>query len=254
MLRARKNRFLNGLIYRLLMKPALRSTFHAVRMRQAEPLPEIAPPLIVFGNHSAWWDAHLPMAANEERWHSDGYVMVEEEQLSRYAFFRYCGAFSVNRCDPRSAMASLNYAVDTLTGGPRRMLLIFPQGEIRANDVRPLRFQQGSGHIVRKVLARGSPCWLYPMALRYEFIGEQRPDAFISVGASMRFDPGAGVAAADVTDLMQRALTAELDSLRDDVIAYRLAGFDVLVEGAQSLNRVWDAVRGKRQIHQVGGE
>lgn len=254
MLPARKNRFGNWLIYNALIKSGLRSNFHAVRIRQADAVPDPATPMIVFGNHSAWWDAHMAMAANEERWHTEGYVMIEDTQLERYGFFRYTGGFSVSRTDPRSALESLNYAVDILTGGQRRMLLIFPQGEILANDVRPLKFQQGTGYIVRKVLARGVPCWLYPMALRYEFIGEQKPDAFMSVGPAMRFEAGAPVETRRVTELMERALTAELNALREDVIAYRLSGFDPLVRGAWSINRLWDAVRGGGQIHDVGAE
>jgi 1-acyl-sn-glycerol-3-phosphate acyltransferase len=244
MIPARKNTALNWLIYRLLMKSGLRSGFHAAHIRQAEPPPPPDVPMIVFGNHSAWWDAHMAMAANEERWRTDGYVMIEDTQLQRYGFFRYIGGFSVNRRDPRSALASLNYAVDTLTSGSRRMLLIFPQGEILANDVRPLVFQQGTGYIVKKVAARGVPCWLYPMALRYEFIGEQKPDAFMSVGPALRFEANARLDTAEVTEHLQRALTAELDALRDDVVAYRLNGFEELVAGAWSINRVWDAVRG----------
>lgn len=255
MLTARKNRFMNGLIYRLLMKPALRSGFHLVRIRQAEPRPSLATsPCIVFGNHSAWWDAHLPMMANEERWGLDGYAMVEDAQLSRYQFFRYCGCFSVNRADGRSAMRSVTYAADALTGGPGRWLLIFPQGEILANDARPLRFFAGAGHIVKKVLARAPACWLYPMALRYEFIGEQKPDAFISLGAPLVCMAAERVDAKAITAHMEQALTRELDRLRDDVVAYRFGDFETLVEGAWSINRAWDAVRGKRQIKQVGGE
>jgi 1-acyl-sn-glycerol-3-phosphate acyltransferase len=248
MLPAKKNPFWNKVIYSVLMKPALRGSFHATRIRQAQPFPA-GMPVIVFGNHSAWWDAHVPMAANEQRWHRDGYVMVEDTQLSRYGFFRYAGAFSVNRHDGRSAMHSVAYAVQKLTEAPNRMLLIFPQGEILANDVRPLKFFAGMGHIVKKV-AQAGPVALIPFALRYEFVGEQKPDAFISVGA-----PAVAAAPVDakaITAQMEAALTQELDSLREDVTAYRFNGFDTLVAGAWGINRIWDAVRGKKQIKEVG--
>ncbi len=248
MLPAKKSPFWNKVIYSVLMKPALRGGFHAVRMRQAQPFPKDMP-VIVFGNHSAWWDGHMPMAANEARWHRDGYVMVEDTQLARYGFFRYCGAFSVNRSDGRSAMQSVAYAVERLTEAPNRMLLIFPQGEILANDVRPLKFFPGMGHIVKKA-AQAGPVALIPFALRYEFIGEQKPEAFMSVGA-----PAIATAPVDakaITAQMEAALTDELDSLRSDVTAYRLSSFETLVAGAWGINRIWDAVRGKNQIKEVG--
>jgi 1-acyl-sn-glycerol-3-phosphate acyltransferase len=255
MLTARKNPILSRLIYRLLMKPALQSNFHRVQIREAKPMsPSQADltPVIIFGNHSAWWDGHLTMAANEERWRRDGYVMVEETQLARYQFFRYCGGFSVNRHDGRSAMQSVNYAADVLTNGPNRLLLIFPQGEIQANDIRPLHFFQGVGHIVRKVLAKAPSCRLYPMGLRYEFIGEQKPDAFISLGAPIQVESSQPWETRLITSRLEEALTRELDCLRDDVVAYRLSSFSPLVTGASSINRIWDAVRGKAEIKRVG--
>jgi 1-acyl-sn-glycerol-3-phosphate acyltransferase len=194
------------------------------------------------------------MMANEERWGLDGYVMVEDTQLTRYPFFRYCGCFSVNRADGRSAMQSVTYAADMLTGESERFLLIFPQGEILANDRRPLKFFSGAGHIVKKALARAPECWLYPMALRYEFIGEQRPDAFLSLGAPLLYQATERVDAKAITAHMEHALTRELDRLRDDVVAYRFSDFETLIEGEWSINRLWDAVRGKRQITQVGGD
>ena len=53
---------------------------------------------------------------------------------------------------------------------------------------------------------------------------------------------------------MQAALTQELDQLREDVVAYRFESFKPLVSGGWSINRLWDAVRGKGQIKQVGRE
>lgn len=248
MLPAKKSPFWNRVIFSLLMRPALRGGFQAVHYHQAQPFP-IDMPVIVYGNHSSWWDAHLPMTANETRWHRDGYVMMEDTQLSRYGFFRYCGAFSVSRSDGRSAMQSVAYAVERLTEAPNRLLLIFPQGEIRANDVRPLQFYAGVGHIVKRV-APATPVALVPFALRYEFIGEQKPEAFMRVGVPAVVQ--GQVDAKAVTAQMETMLTDELDRLRDDVVAYRFDGFETLVAGAWSINRIWDAVRGKRQMDEVG--
>jgi chlorobactene lauroyltransferase len=262
MITARKHPLINRLIYLTLIKLPLRMSFHRVYLRQATAAPGLdSPPIIMFSNHSAWWDAHLAMVLNEECWHTDGYVMVEDTQLSRYRFFRWCGAFSVNRRDPRSAMESMIYAVQRLTEAPRRSLLIFPQGEILANDIRPLVFYQGAGRIASKVAAQAGICALYPIALRYEFIGEQKPDAFISVGPPLiirRDDPtwsrdsSRPLDARLITQSMERALTEELDRLRADVIAYRLSLFTPIINGMWSINRIWDAVRGLEPIRYVG--
>ncbi len=248
MLTARKNRALNWLIYQTLVYGPARRHFARIRLRQAAPNPERnGPPVILFANHSSWWDGYMVMLLNEQAWGLDAYVMIEEAQLARYPFFRLVGGFSVNRQNGRSAAASLAYGAGLLNHKPGRMLLIFPQGEILANDRRPLTFYSGIGHLARRVRDGR----FYPLALRYEFIGEQRPEAFLSVGAPLRF-PDNSATSKDITATLAQALTNELDALRDDVIAYRLQSFTTLVSGAQSVNRLWDALRGKPPIQDVG--
>ena len=253
MIHAQKNPLLNKLIYAALIKNGLRSSFFRVNLRQAAPPPAPnSPPVLLFCNHSAWWDGHLSMAVNEERWKRDAYVMVEHKQLVRYQFFRAVGAYSVNRQDARSAIQTLNYCIELMTRLPNIMMLIAPQGEILANDMRPLNFFNGVGRVVKEVAAQVGACVAYPIALRYEFIGEQKPEAFISVGAPLLWQQADAASAKDITTRMQAALTQELDGLRADVAAYKLDGFEVLVSGAWSINRWWDALRGKQQIHEVG--
>jgi chlorobactene lauroyltransferase len=255
MIRAQKNPLLNKLIYTALIKSGLRNSFFRVNLRQATPSPKPGgPPVLLFCNHSAWWDGHLVMALNEERLKRNGYVMVEHTQLVRYQFFRAIGAYSVDRQDARSAIETLTYCTELMTTVPNIMMLIAPQGEILANDIRPLTFFGGVGRVVKEVAERVGACAAYPIALRYEFIGEQKPEAFISVGAPLLYLRGEPISAKKITRDMQTMLTLELDGLRKDVVGYKLDGFETLVDGAWSINRWWDAVRGKTQIKQVGRE
>jgi chlorobactene lauroyltransferase len=255
MIRARKNPFFNKLIYAALIKSGLRSSFFRVNLRQAAPSPgPDGPPVLLFCNHSAWWDGHLVMALNEERWKRDGYVMVEHKQLVRYQFFRTIGAYSVDRQDARSAIETLNYCTELMTRVPNIMMLIAPQGEILANDIRPLTFFGGVGRVVKEVTEQVGACAAYPIALRYEFIGEQKPEAFVSVGAPLLWHKADAASAKEIVTRMQSALTHELDGLREDVVAYKLHSFETLVDGAWSINRWWDALRGKQQIDEVGRE
>jgi len=254
MIPARKNSFLNWLIYKLLMQSGLRSSFFRVNLRQAAPPPDGTAPVILIANHSSWWDGHLAMALNEERWHMDAYMMVENTQLARYQFFAWGGAFSVDRRNGRSALASLQYAVDRVTGAPTRLLILYPQGEILANDVRPLHFFSGVGHLVKDVTQRAGACHVYSAALRYEFIGEQKPEAFISISAPTIFTRAELPTAKAIAGLLETELTRELDQLRENVVTYQLDTFEPMLSGAWSINRLWDALRGRKGIKQVGRE
>src|SRR5262249_21005527 len=140
-----------------------------------------------------------------------GFCMMEEKELRRYRFFTWVGAFSVNRQDARSAMGSVAYIGRMLAERRDRALAIFPQGEITPNDRRPLTIFSGMAHVARR--AGGATLW--PIALRYEFRGEQRPEAFIRAGPAHHvpadLDPRALTAVAGVR------LTAVCDALRDGV-------------------------------------
>src|SRR2546425_12368419 len=137
-------------------------------------------PMLICANHSSWWDGYV-IALVERLLNVDGYLMVEEAQLSRYFFFAWIGCFSVNRQDARSALQSLQYAIKLLKEGPGRMVWLFPQGEISPNDRRPLVFFTGAAYIARATY----PALLYPLAIRIEYLVEQRPALFISLGVPM---------------------------------------------------------------------
>ncbi len=66
-------------------------------------------PMLICANHSSWWDGYV-IALVERLLNVDGYLMVEEAQLSRYFFFIWIGCFSVDRHNPRAALQSLKYA------------------------------------------------------------------------------------------------------------------------------------------------
>jgi 1-acyl-sn-glycerol-3-phosphate acyltransferase len=248
MLPAQKHPVLNQLVYRALVLPALRSSFERISLRSTSHAPVDAP-VILCVNHSAWWDGYMCMLLNERILHRSAYVMIEDTQLQRYQFLRWTGGFSVNRSNPRSATESLTYAAHVLSNDPRAMLIIYPQGEILGNDVRPLKFFSGVGHIAKNVVRAVGRCAVLPCALRYEFVGEQKPQAFIHIGEPLLVESES--AARAITTQAEAALTRDLDALHDDVTHYRLADFDTLMTGAASINRIWDAVRGRGQIRKV---
>ena len=116
-------------------------------------------------------------------------------------------------------------------------MYIFPQGAIAPNDRRPLAVFPGVGHIVRRV----GGATLLPVALRYEFRGEQRPEAFMLLGPAHHSD-GADVRA--LSGEIGARLTECVDTLRDLVLAEQFAGFQTLVQGRPGVNRVFDSVFG----------
>lgn len=203
-------------------------------------------PMIICANHSSWWDGYVALLVKRQLG-VDTYLMMEEAQLRRYFFFRWVGCFSVDRQNARSAMQSLQYAGRLLKEKPGRMIWLFPQGEISPNDARPLTFFTGAAHLARMT----TPSMLYPLAIRIEFLAEQRPDLFISLGEPLGLTEAdgriPGFLKSCTKDLEER-VTAELDQLRADVIAGDYTSFTLLMQGKASTNRIFDKLLLRKEI------
>jgi 1-acyl-sn-glycerol-3-phosphate acyltransferase len=232
-----------ALVYWALVRWGIWSHFDRVWLKVVGPLPHAADgPLIVYLNHPSWWDGYMCFLLNRVvlRDRFQGYLMMEEPELRRYRFFAWAGCFSVDRHNARSAARSVAY-ISRLLGARRdRSLYIFPQGEITPNDRRPLAAYPGVAHIARR--AGGATLW--PVALRYEFRGEQRPAAFIRAGPAHYTPPNSENPRA-LTGEIERRLTVATDALRDEVNAGRLDGYQTLLRGRSGVNRVFDALRGR---------
>jgi 1-acyl-sn-glycerol-3-phosphate acyltransferase len=237
MIKAQKNKLFERL-FLAYTKRELQRHFHGVHVAGLETIDRIdrSLPIIVYCNHSSWWDALLAFILAREVFALDAYAMMEEKQLRRYRFFRLIGAFSVVRESPRAAVDSMRYAASLFTR-PNVALWIYPQGVMVPNDVRPLRFYPGIARIAGMV----GRVQFVPVAHRYEFLMQQRPEAFSLIGDPwMPEDPGTpeNLAAA-----LQKRLTDLLDVLRCRIAENELEGFRKILAGRMSVNERYDRIR-----------
>jgi len=203
-------------------------------------------PMIICANHFSWWDGYV-VALVQRLIKVDGYLMMEEKQLRRYFFFAWAGCFSVDRQNPRSALQSLKYAAKLLKERPGRMVCLFPQGEIFPNDRRPLVFYNGATYLARLI----NPVLYYPMAIRIEYLAEQRPALFISLGEPILINSEQTKERdflQSCTKRLEESLTAELDQLRAEVLAGDYSEFKTVIQGKASTNRIFDMLLFRKQI------
>jgi 1-acyl-sn-glycerol-3-phosphate acyltransferase len=194
----------------------------------------------VYLNHPSWWDGHmcfllLKMVLRQQH---EGYLMMEEKQLRAYRFFTWCGAFSVNRHDADSATRSVNYIARLLRRPKPTLLFIFPQGKIAPNDRRPITAYPGAARVAQQV----GRVTLLPVGLRYEFRGEQRPEAWMLVGPAHVVDAPDDLRA--LSDDMARRLTENADDLQQMALSGQTDELKTLIPGRPGVNRVFDMVFG----------
>ncbi|KAB8141926.1 glycerol acyltransferase [Chloroflexia bacterium SDU3-3] len=234
---ARHWRLGEELVYRLLIEWPTRRSFSRVWLKLDGPLPHPADgPLICAMNHVSWWDGYAAMLLQRKllRRTFQPYLMMDVRQLRRYQFFTWLGVFSVDLEDREQARRSVAYIARRLAERRDRVLWIFPQGEILPNDQRPLRIYPGVATVAQR--AGGARIW--PVALRYEFRNEQRPELFIRCGPPHAAPAGERAALRDV----RASLTAQVDALRDEVNAGQTQGYRLLMGGIPGINRLSDAL------------
>ncbi len=239
MIKARKNKIFESLFSfyntRLLKKHFFRimiSGEENLLLRSKES------PVILFANHSNWWDGLVAFYLSKKLWNIDAYVMMDIEQMQKYRFFKWLGAFSVNRNSPKEAMESVEYSVSLLHNS-NRVLWIFPQGLMQPNDFRPIVFYNGISKITQKL----GNVNLIPVAFRYEFLMEQRPEILISIGKAKTLK--AQEDSRELTRTLNNELVRELDALKNKMINSETDGFKTILLGRQSRNKTVDKIYGK---------
>ena len=179
--------------------------FHSIQL--LGPLPEIPNdlPLLLVPNHSTWWDGFFVYLLNKRIFHRTAYLMMLEEQLSKYWFFAKIGAYSIEPEHRRGIVESLAYTVELLDQ-QMSLVSVFPQGELLPWHVRPLGYKRGVEWILQKY---GKPVAVLPLAIRTEFLGEKCPKVFFLFGDVNLFDAETfrGI------DWLEKAETVLLDDL-----------------------------------------
>jgi hypothetical protein len=208
--------------------------FHAIHLLGEIPAPPADLPLLLLPNHSTWWDGFFAYLLNKKLFARIGYLMMLEEQLAKYRFFAKIGAYSVNPKLPKSVLASLHYSVSLLRQKPmpRPMLCIFPQGDLQPWDARPLNYKRGLEWLLQKY---AQPVNILPLAIRVEFLGEQRPEVFFLFGKNYQLDFSA-FPGLNWLEELEETLLNNL-SIR---IVQREAG-QILLQGYRSVNEVFDS-------------
>lgn len=175
------------LLFRPYLVRLLRRHFHAIRILGDMPSPSVDLPLLLLPNHSTWWDGFFVYLLNKRHFRRPAYLMMLEEQLSRYPFFSRLGVFSIQPTSPKSAQVSLNYAISLLAQPslPRALMCLFPQGELQPWGARPLEYRRGVEWILRQY---GRPVHILPLAIRCEFRGEQCAETFLLFGQNRLCD------------------------------------------------------------------
>jgi 1-acyl-sn-glycerol-3-phosphate acyltransferase len=226
--------------FRTITRGYFRRHFRAVMARHDECLANASGPLIVFANHSSWWDPMvcflLASLLLPQRRH---YAPMDAEALARYPILRRLGMFPVEMGSARGAVQFLRISQAILDSGG--VLWMTPQG--RFADVRePLMFKAGLGALAVRV----PQVRLLPLAIEYTFWDERLPETLVRFGEPLQL--AAGATAEQATQQLEVALAAAMLELKTISMARDASAFRVMLRGGRGTGGFYALARRLRAI------
>lgn len=209
-------------VFEVYLNPLIRRSFANVWGKDF--VPTSSNPVIFIANHSSWWDGLLFFFLNRNIWRHDIHMMMDEKGLKRYGFFRYLGAFSINRSKPKDILASLQYAEQLLKNG--KTVVLFPQGDEFHQEIRPLGFSAG----IAFLMERCPDVPVIPISFYYSFRHERKPEVWIHQGKPFLYEDISGTMRKKKTDSIEASSTAQLDRLKKYAVSEETSAFRNLTE------------------------
>lgn len=225
MLTATKSHWFNAIFSRYNEWYLIRRKFRSFHIRgELDPVSSKSESLLYIMNHSSWWDGLMMYFATQKRSIGDHYMMMEQRQLEKYAFFRKVGAYSINRDHPGDIRASFRYTSELLKAGKRPWM--FPQGAIFHLENRPMVFQPGVGLLLRQ----NPEVSVVPVTLYHGLYQYAKPDVTMLVGKPVKLRWN-DMSNKEISLLLEEKLQSQLDGHRSDVITSQ----EGIPEGYKSL-------------------
>lgn len=222
--------------FRMIVRRYFRRHFRSVLALHPERLRGYEGPLVVYGNHSSWWDPMLIVLLGElllpGRKH---YAPIDARALRMYPILRRLGIFPVEVDTPRGAAQFLRTAEAVLRSGG--VLWLTPQGRFADPRETPLAFKAGLGALALRL----PEVPLLPLAVEYLFWDERLPETLLSFGEFVDLSPRGDTGA--VTATLEAALAASMVALKEAAMRRDPSRFTPVFSGARGTGGIYGIIR-----------
>lgn len=134
-------------------------------------------PLLITPNHFSWWDGFFVYILNKQYLKKNFYILMLEEQLKRYWFFRKLGAFSINSKSIKSIGITILY-LKKLLNNVNNVVFFYPQGEIVPYEKEPIEIKNG----IKYFLGKDQNNITIPISFRVYYSDKMKPDVLCKFG------------------------------------------------------------------------
>jgi len=165
-------------VFNIYLKRLLKKSFYDFRIINELPEFNSSKSIVVTPNHFSWWDGFFIYWANKKLFNKKLYILMLEEQLKRYWFFKKLGCYSIDLNDSRKMIVSLKYTMDLLLK-PNNLVTIYPQGEIQAYDEKHIVLKEGIDFISKKSTVDFQ---ILPISFKIHYTNERSPIVYARFG------------------------------------------------------------------------
>lgn len=201
----------------------------------------MARPCLYIMNHTSWWDGLLAFAVTRHHSRKQHYMMMDEAQLRRFAFFRRIGAYSIDKQSRSGILDALSYTTRLLRRADTGVWL-FPQGDIRHPDVRPLGFGSGAGYL----LQRCPDAVVIPVTTLFTYGVHPKASVTIRIGDPMDRDWNK-LPRLEITSVLEAVLTRQLDEQKQRVMCSEpsaiVDSYSLLYPPRPSIHEIYDLLK-----------
>ncbi len=121
--------------------------------------------LLVTPNHFSWWDGFFVDYLFKKISNRKMHIMMLEEQLAKYWFFKNVGAYSIKLESPKEIIKSFEYTKEVLTD-PGNFVVVYPQGKIEPYSKKPIQLKKGIDNLLK---LKNNNVNVLPLAFKIEF-------------------------------------------------------------------------------------
>lgn len=134
--------------------------------------------LIITPNHISWWDGFFAEYAFSKYTDRKIHLMMLEEQLTKYWFFRKVGAYSINPKNSKSVIETSAYTKTTVENSENYVVL-YPQGEIEPFEKKPLSIKRGLKYFIDRIQ---NDFYVLPAGFKIQYYNEKKPTVVLRFG------------------------------------------------------------------------
>ncbi|WP_263377938.1 lysophospholipid acyltransferase family protein [Granulicella paludicola] len=227
-------------LFRRIVRGYFRRHFRAVLMQNRSYLSATEGPLIIYANHSSWWDPMVCILLGELLLPSHNhYAPMDAAALAKYPILKRLGIFPVEMQSPRGAAQFLRTSEAVLASGG--VLWITPQGRF-ADPRAALEFKPGLGALATRVPG----LQLQPLAIEYVFWDERLPETLLRFGNPLQVADGATLEQA--TKQLEDSLAATMEDLKASAVARDPRAFATLLQGGRGTGGIYALGRRLRAL------